>query len=108
MSSQNPVASKYPAELQRANHLARAGESKQALEVLETALTHADSFDPAHALQLRILLSLGKRKKALAVLNKTLQLKTDNADAIDAAAFFSRELKILGVYKAHPYRIEHS
>ncbi|MEM7424893.1 MAG: prephenate dehydratase [Pseudomonadota bacterium] len=29
-------------------------------------------------------------------------------NALEELSFFSRELRILGVYKAHPYRIEHS
>lgn len=89
---QKPLPSRFSDLLRQAKALNQAGQPHNALQVLAQTLESGDRFDPAHAVYLQTLLGLGLRREALKVLEMTLQLRRDTADACDALAYLSRQL----------------
>ncbi|MFT3722922.1 MAG: sulfotransferase [Hyphomonadaceae bacterium] len=78
-------------ELDHAIQLMRTGRSAEAAHVLEGLAASEESVGRVHALYLEVLTATD-RKRALEVLDRTVQLPTDDADAFDALAFFARQL----------------
>lgn len=78
--------------LNDARRLLRSGRARDALPMLEQAVAAETRVGPAHALHLEALITLGLRREALAAHERALSLETPTADALDALAFFARQL----------------
>lgn len=77
--------------LARAVNLMRAHKFGDATQLLEDLVAREQIVGRTHALYLEALIATD-RKRALEVLQSTLSLPTQNADAFDALAFFARQL----------------
>lgn len=64
--------SHVPSVLRAARSLVCSGQPEQALRVLSHGLRSVETFDPAHALSLTILLNLGRRRDAEKAFNTAL------------------------------------
>ena len=84
-----PVISSSLAEAQR---LLRGDQMEAALEILARETASAAAVGPEHALQLQILLARGERGEAEIAFDRAARLPARSADAVDALAYYAREL----------------
>ncbi|WP_374656765.1 sulfotransferase [Phenylobacterium sp.] len=77
-----------------AGQLLRAGKPAEALALLRSRPAPTQAFGLSSALELEALIALGRRREARAALDAALTVKEPTPDALDALAFFARQLEL--------------
>lgn len=76
-----------------ASRLLRAGKPADALALVRSQPPPGQTFGASNALELEALIALGRRHEARAILDAALTLTALTPDALDALAFFARQLE---------------
>ncbi len=76
-----------------AGQLLRGGKPAEALALLRSQPAPTQTFGLPNALELEALIALGRRHEARAALNAALAMEAATPDALDALAFFARQLE---------------